>query len=166
MSGTTTLNPASTRRGATACQVDPVRGCPWISSTAGPSPPERTRSVTSPRSTCSSRKPSNTSATLRRGERSGDRPGGHSGSRSVGVGDEHGPDAVVATLGLLGHEDQALDLDPGAGDGDLAQVLGHQAADGVDLVVVDLDAGDLVEVVDREAGGHALGSIVEGLDLH
>src|ERR1700712_4118577 len=159
MSGTTTQKPASTSSGATACQVDPVRGCPWMSSTGGPSPPWRTRRVAAPTSMRSSRKPGNTDGSAGGSD-------GALGARLVGgQGDQHRADPVAAPLGLLGDEDQAPDLDPGTGDGDLAEVLGHQSADRVDLVVLDLDPGDLVEVVDREAGGDTRGAVLEGLDV-
>jgi hypothetical protein len=45
-------------------------------------------------------------------------------------------------------------LDRRAGDRDLAEVLGHQSTDRVDVLevlLIELDTHDLLEVVDREA---------------
>ena len=48
-------------------------------------------------------------------------------------------------------EAQAVGLHVGAGDGDATEVLGHQATDAVDVLLVDPEAEQLVEVIDREA---------------
>src|SRR6478735_4501265 len=79
--------------------------------------------------------------------------------------DEHGADAVAAAGGGLGLEAQAVRLDHRARDRDPAEVLGHQAADAVDVLLLDVEAEELVEVVDRVAGGHPDDAVVEGLDL-
>src|SRR5581483_250560 len=55
-----TTNNESASRDATRCHVVCVRGWPCKSTTGCPWPPQRTRSVTSPTSTYSSAKPSNT----------------------------------------------------------------------------------------------------------
>jgi hypothetical protein len=54
-----TVKPADTKRGATLCHVDDVRGCPCKSKTAGPVPPWRTKMEESARSTRSDVNPSN-----------------------------------------------------------------------------------------------------------
>src|SRR3954453_21227735 len=151
MSGTTTGWPASTRRGATSYQVDPVRGWPWISSTGGPSPAWRTRSSSCPPSMRSSWKFSTTGWNLvlelllrQRAVTLVDH-----GVPRLGLydgRDQHRADPVATALDLLGLEQPPVDLDRRAGDRDLAEVLGHQATDGVDLVVLEGTAEDLVEV--------------------
>src|SRR5690242_4964573 len=66
--------------------------------------------------------------------------------------DQHRLDAVAAPGGLLGLEAQPVRLDRRAGDRDLAEVLGHQAEDRVDVLLLDVDAEELVEVVDGVTG--------------
>ena len=61
-------------------------------------------------------------------------------------GDQHGLDLVAATRGTLRLEAQAVALHDGPGDRDLAEVLGHQPADAVHVLVLDVEADDLVEV--------------------
>src|SRR6478735_11805482 len=68
--------------------------------------------------------------------------------------DEHGADAVAAAGRSLGLEAQVVGLDHGARDRDPAQVLGHQAADAVDVLLLHVEAEELVEVVDRVARRH------------
>ena len=52
----------------------------------------------------------------------------------------------------------ALGVSGGAGQGDAADGLGEQAADGVDVVVVDLEVEELAELVQGESGGDAVGA--------
>src|SRR3954454_540749 len=68
--------------------------------------------------------------------------------------DQHALDPVAPAGGGLGHEAQAVSLDMGAGDRDATEMLGHQAEHRVDVVVLDVEAEELVEVVDREARRH------------
>ena len=63
--------------------------------------------------------------------------------------------------GLLGLEAQPVRLDVRARDRDPAEVLGHQAADAVDVLLLDVEAEQLVEVVDRVARGHPHRAVVE-----
>ena len=75
--------------------------------------------------------------------------------RSCSAFQPSGLTTTVTTLlrrpgGRLGREVQALADHLGAGDRHLAEVLGHQAADGVDVLVVDLDVEELAQLVDGE----------------
>ena len=78
---------------------------------------------------------------------------------------QHGADLVAAAGGVLGGEAQAVRLDRGARDRDQPEVLGHQAADAVDVLLLDVEAEQLVEVVDRVARGDPGRAVVELLDL-
>src|SRR3954467_4243805 len=66
--------------------------------------------------------------------------------------DQHALDPVTPTGRRLRHEAQAMGLDVGTRDRDAPEVLGHQPQHGVDVLVLDVEAEELVEVVDREAG--------------
>ena len=63
------------------------------------------------------------------------------------------PHPAAGVLAALGAQAQAGDLGLGAGQRHAAQALGEQAADGVDVLDVELDPGGLLEVLDGQARG-------------
>src|SRR5690606_25746372 len=81
------------------------------------------------------------------------------------TGDDHPADAVPPTLRRLRLEAQAPHLHDRPGDGDRAQMLGHQPADRVDVVVLDADAEQLLEIVDVEPGADSPRPVRQGLAL-
>src|ERR1700716_342069 len=74
------------------------------------------------------------------------------------------PHSASAVLAALGEHSQALDVGLGSGQGDAAELLGEQAADGFDVVVVELDVEEFAEVLDRQAGADPDRAVVEVLD--
>src|SRR4051795_10193491 len=87
-------------------------------------------------------------------------------SARVGLGlvagepaDQHALDLVATSGRRLGDEAEPVGLDVGPGDRHPAEELGHQPADGVDVVVLDFDPDQLVEVVDRVARRHSEGPV-------
>ena len=69
--------------------------------------------------------------------------------------DEHRDDTLASALGALGGEVQAVDLGRRPDHGEAADVLREQATDRVDLVVVELDAEQVAELIDGHARAHA-----------
>ena len=65
----------------------------------------------------------------------------------------------------LGAEAQPVADDLGARDRDPPEVLGHQATDGLDVLVVDRDVEQLSEVVDREPRADPHAAAAQLLDL-
>src|SRR5688500_15725884 len=69
--------------------------------------------------------------------------------------DEQRADPVAPAPGALGGQLDALHPDLRARDRYPAELLGEQPADGVDVVVLQLDAQSLGELVDVQPGAHA-----------
>jgi len=63
---------------------------------------------------------------------------------------ENPADTVASARRSFGLESQTFDLDDTAADRDLAEVLGHEPADRVDILVLDRDVEEVLEVVDLE----------------
>src|SRR6186997_3649098 len=83
------------------------------------------------------------------------------------VGDppyQHGADPVAAALRALGGQLDAVQPDLGAGDRHAPQVLGEQAADRVDVVVLQLDVQELGELVEVQPGADPERPVVELVD--
>ena len=74
----------------------------------------------------------------------------------------------AAALGAVDGEPQAVRRDGRADLGQPAERLGDEAADAVDVVVLDLESEQLAELVDRQPGRHpvaALADLLHELDL-
>src|SRR5690349_13916272 len=86
------------------------------------------------------------------------------GSSGRHPGDPDRTDPVAPAGRALRLEPQPERLDVRAADRHAAEVLGHEAADAVDLLVLDPEVEELAEVVDREPRGDAY-AVPELLDL-
>src|SRR5215207_8763962 len=64
---------------------------------------------------------------------------------------EHLADPVAPPRRSLGLEPQTADLDDAAADRDLAQMLRHESADRVDILVLDRDVEKILQIVDLKA---------------
>src|SRR5512139_1635203 len=86
--------------------------------------------------------------------------------RGVGLAPayKHRADAVTSPLGRLGGHVEPVDAHLRAGDRHSPEVLGQQAADGVDVVVVEGDVETVGELVDVQSRAHPQGSVGELLD--
>src|ERR1700712_5688610 len=77
----------------------------------------------------------------------------HRGRVGVPHQQRHDPHPPAGVLAALGAQPQAPDLGLRARQRDPAETLGEEPADGVDVLAVELDAGGLLEVLDRQARG-------------
>src|SRR5690606_29220783 len=83
----------------------------------------------------------------------------------LGALDEDGRDTAAAAARRAAGEDQPLGFDHLAGLRHVAEVLRHEAADRVDVLVLDVDPEQFADLVGAEAGAHAITSGGELDDL-
>src|SRR5699024_102544 len=78
--------------------------------------------------------------------------------------DLHRRNAVASAGRAFGGQRETGDLHLGAGDGDPAEVLGHQSADRVDVLVEELETEQFAQVVHVHARAHAHRVLVNTLN--
>src|SRR5690349_22265660 len=75
--------------------------------------------------------------------------------------DEDRRDALAPALGALGLEDEPRDRHALAGQRKVPELLREQAAGAVDVLVLEVEAEELAELVDRQTGVHAVASFAQ-----